>query len=166
VENRMGSEYRVWVDVQVATRAEAWAVEEALEEFWPFDLHSKESFPQHGKVPVLEVRGHGDGSIGAGWSPEQLAVDLKRLVWKTLQRYIEVTVQTRCIEPDETVCSDALEFVLARDGGLLCWACDTCGNYLPFGSKKGECAECQQEDAEELRDGQQGSKVGEEVQDG
>jgi len=162
----VSSEYRVWVDVQVATRDEAWAVEEALEDFWPFDLDAKECPVRPGQPRTLEVRGHGDGSIGAGWSPEQLAVDLKRLVWKTLQRYVEVTVQTRCIEPDETVCSDALEFVLARDGGLLCWACDSCGNYLPFGSKKGECAECKQDDAEELRDGQQGCKAGEEVRNG
>jgi hypothetical protein len=149
----MSKEYRVWVDVQVATLDEAWAVEEALEEFWPFDLKHEEGFAQPGKRGILEVRGHGDGSIGSGWSPEQMAVDLKRLVWKTLQRYVEVTVQTRCIEPDDTICCDELEFKLARDGGLINWACDTCGNYLPFGSKKGECAECKREDVEEGQNG-------------
>ena len=141
----MGSEYRVWVTVEVSTRLEIWAVEEALEEFWPFDLKAEDGFSPPGHPRRLTVYGHGDGSIGAGWSPEQMAVDLKRLVWKTLQRYVEVTVRTRCIEPDETICGAELEFQVARDGGLLSWACDTCGNYLPFGSKKGECAECQRD---------------------
>lgn len=141
----MSSEYRVWVDVTVATKQEAWAVEEALEEFWPFTLRIGEGLAPPGQPHPLEVRGHGDGSIGAGWSSGQLAIDLERLVWKTLQRYTAVTVQTRCIEPDETICCDEMEFRVARDGGLLSWACDTCGNCLPFGSQKGECAECQRD---------------------
>lgn len=163
----MSKEYRVWVEVTVDTRDEAWAVESALEEFWPFTLRHAQAFAPNGKPQrYVEVWGHGDGNIGAGWSPEQMAIDLKRLVWKTLQRYVDVTVRSRCIEPDESWSGSELEFAVARDGGLICWACDTCGNHLPFGSKRGECADCQREDVEELRDGQQGYRVGGEDQNG
>jgi len=148
----VSSEYRVWAEVTVATREEAWAVEEALEDFWPFDLKHDEIRALQiwdGQLHTFEVRGHGDGSIGAGWSPEQLAIDLKRLVWKTLQRYVDVTVRARCLEPDEAWGSNDLEFALARDGGLLCRDCDDCGDPLPFGATGKQCQGCHDRDQAE-----------------
>ena len=139
----MSSEYRVWVEVTVDTREEARAVEEALEEFWPFDLRHDGAF---GRPHMLRVRGHGDGNIGICYTAERLGGDLKRLVWKTLQRYVDVAVQARCIEPDEKWGSNELEFAIARDGGLICRACEDCGDPLPFGATGKQCQACHDRD--------------------
>jgi hypothetical protein len=115
---------------------------------------------------VFEVWGKGDGSLGGGYRPEQMATDIQRRVWRTLQRYVEVFVQSRQIEPDESWSGTELAFAIARDGGLLSRECAECSDPLPFAHPDKRCASCVASAQEELRAAENGRKMGEEAQDG
>jgi hypothetical protein len=158
----MSREYRFWVRVDVASKEAAWVVEETLEGLWPFTLTHEENRVRH----VFEVSGKGDGSLGGGYMPEQMATDIQRSVWRALQRYVEVFVQSRQIEPDESWSSTELAFAIARDGGLLLQECAECGDPLPFAHPDKRCAACAAAEQEELRTAENGRKMGEEAQDG
>ncbi|MFA4971245.1 MAG: hypothetical protein WC683_01445 [bacterium] len=148
----MSREYRVWVDVEVASQREQRMAQEALEEEWNLSLECDMWAPP-GQPVRFSVHGHGDGYLTGGCAPETRATDLQRAVWRALQRYVPVKVMMmRIDDPDLVFPPTEGAFDAAREAGQLDRECYDCGEPIPFGAVGDICEDCLR--ASEDRDGE------------